>query len=117
MYCTQHPLIQASALCCYCGAGLCAACISRTPSGRIVCTPECAQALTEAEALLMSIRRKTLSGYQFTGYFCFGAGVLLLIFSVLTGYNQQWDVLALQLPIAAGLVSSGVFYLRLANRQ
>jgi len=89
----------------------------KTPSGRIACSAECAKALAETEDTLALIRRKTLDGHRLTGYFCCGAGAALLALSALAGYNQQWDLLSLQLPIALGLGVSGFFYLQLANRN
>jgi len=117
MKCFKHAQIEARAICIHCGIGLCADCAEKTPSGRMACSPECAKALAETESLLTAIRRKTLGGHRLTGYFCCGAGTALLAFSTWAGYNQQWDLLTLQLPLALGLGLSGFFYLRLANRN
>jgi hypothetical protein len=73
--------------------------------------------LTEADATLSAIRRKTLGGHRLTGYFCYGAGIVLVMFAVLAGLEQQWPVFILQLLLAIGLGASGYFYLRLSNRN
>lgn len=117
MKCSKHSNADAQAICIYCGVGLCVECAQKKPSGRVVCSAQCAQALAEMEDSLIGLRRKTLGGHRLTGYFCSGVGAGLLVFSALAGYNHQWDLLILQLPIALGLGICGFFYLRLANRN
>lgn len=116
MNCYHHPDSQAVGVCVHCGSGLCAECAEKTPSQRLVCSPGCAQSLLENEAILASIRRKTLGGHRLTGYFCCGAAVVLLLFSAFAAGNKQWEMVMLEFPIALGLALSGFFYLRLANR-
>lgn len=117
MKCSKHPQSEASAICIHCGAALCVACVEKTASQRIVCSSQCANALADAEESLLAIRRKTMGGHRLTGYFCCGAGVVLLGFSLIAAINQQWEWLSLQLPMALGLLVCGIFYLRLANRS
>lgn len=116
MKCSNHPETEANAVCIHCGTGLCADCATKTPTRRIVCSPECAKDLADAEDVLAGIRGKTLGGHRLTGYFCCGAAAVLGIFSVSAGLEQQWEMLTLQLAAAIGLGLSGFFYLRLAGR-
>jgi len=115
--CLRHPQSEASAICIHCGAGLCAVCGEKTANRRFVCSPECAEALAHTETVLNGIRRKTQGGHRLTGYFCCGVGVAILVFSLIAGFNRQWDLLALQIPLAIGLGVCGFFFLRLANRS
>jgi len=117
MKCSNHPETEASAICMHCGVALCAGCADKTPTRRTVCSPGCAQAVAETEATLAAIRRKTLGGHRLTGYFCCGTAVVLGFIALLAAFGRQWDLFALQLPLAVGAGVSGFFFLRLAGRN
>lgn len=115
MKCHTHSQTDAAAICIHCGAGVCADCAQKTPSQRIVCSRQCAKALAETESTLAAIRRKTQGGHKLTGYFCYGAAVIVSVFALLAGLDSQWGIALLQGLLASGLGASGFFYLRLAN--
>lgn len=117
MICYHHSAQPASAICVVCGIGLCPDCIQRSASGKVVCSETCQQILQQTEANLNAVYHKTSAGHRLTGLFCGGAGLALLVFAVFAGFNQQWEWVALQLPLSLGLFVTGFFYFRLAHRS
>jgi hypothetical protein len=117
MKCFYHPETDALAICIHCGAGVCTNCARRSAAQRITCSDECAKALSETESVLVNLRLKTLGGHRLTGYFCAGAGLVLGLFAGLSGAEGQWLLFSFQAALALGLLVSGIFYLRLANRN
>lgn len=82
MKCSNHTQADAVASCVYCGQGLCPACITRSSSGRAVCSPSCAERAASMEAALETVRQKTLNSSRLAAYFLLAAGFIFGCFGI-----------------------------------
>ncbi len=76
MKCFEHGLVDAVAVCAYCGKGLCADCAKHESSRRMACSAECAAALTKEEDAMTSLLEKSNQSLKATALYCYLSGGL-----------------------------------------
>ena len=76
MKCFLHNSTNAVAVCMYCGRALCPACIPASPSGRVVCSGECATALGRNERALQLLLDKSVHSARASAFYCYLCGGL-----------------------------------------
>jgi hypothetical protein len=119
MKCSNHAPVDAVAACVFCGQGLCSTCITRSSSGRVVCSPRCAGGIAELESAIAAIHQKTLNGYRLLAYLCFAAAALFIslgIYEIVRAQATGRWAMAVFVPIF-GLVfiAIGIGALRLVK--
>ena len=116
MKCLTHKDSEAVAVCVHCGRALCDSCVTRSASGRIVCSQECAAGSKEIEDLIASTRYRSVRGARVVGYFAVSVGVIFCIAAAFLYFVDVWPPAAFVggTGIAIGLV--GVGMLRIKNR-
>jgi hypothetical protein len=117
MNCSTHQEAFASAICIYCGRGLCSTCCIKSSSDRIVCSSECAAALGSAEDAIKSIRGKTITGARSTGYLLLAAGIAFAGFAFVFLRDGIWQLTAFLFTTGAVFVVSGIAFMRIARRR
>jgi hypothetical protein len=75
MKCFKHKT-DAVAVCSYCGRALCEQCITSASAPQIVCSADCATALTRNERAMQSILQKSVQGLKASAFYCFLCGAL-----------------------------------------
>src|SRR4051812_30328195 len=114
MKCSTHPAADASAVCIHCGRGLCSTCITRSASGRIVCSSPCASALQNTEKALNILRLKSVASLRWNGYLTLGSALVFAPFAFLSLRDGIWQLTVLMLPLAVIFAVSGVVFILLA---
>jgi hypothetical protein len=121
MKCSNHTQADAVASCVFCGQGLCPSCITRSTSGRVVCSPRCAERATAMEIALETIRQKTLNSGRLVAYFLFAAAFVFNcvgVYEIIEALSTGTWVMALFLPgIGVVFIAAGIGYLRLAKSK
>ena len=59
MKCSTHLNADAAAVCIHCGRALCPGCITKSESGRVVCSAACLAGLLQTEQALQSLRTRS----------------------------------------------------------
>lgn len=117
MKCTAHQA-EAIAICTHCGRALCADCAKPSASQRIVCSDNCAAALTRADQAMDAILQKSLQSARASAFYSFLCGGLSA-----AGAIGAWFYLPVPFLVwfCAGcslvFVASGIWYGRIARRQ
>jgi len=121
MKCSNHNQVEAVATCVFCGSALCPSCVTRSATGRVICSPGCLSGISNAEAALESVRRKTVGSNRLTVYFCFGSG---LIFGIFAGYEAvgavssgRWDMAIFLGGLAAVFIGMGIAWSRMMAKK
>ena len=118
MKCFKHNASDAVAVCAYCGRALCPDCIPSPTAARIVCSSDCATALSRdanAVQLLLDKSVQTARASAFYCYLCGGlsAGAALAAWFMLPSPFLIYFTVACALV----LVAAGFWYGRVAQKH
>jgi hypothetical protein len=117
MKCTKHSA-EAVAVCAYCGRALCSACIQSPTAPRMVCSSDCATALTRADQAMQMILARSAQSAQASAFYCYVSGGLSAAAAVVAWFMLPSPFLILFTgACAAVLIASGIWYGRGAKRQ
>jgi len=109
---------QAVAVCPYCGRALCPDCIQSSSAPRMVCSGDCAQALSRGEQAVQTVLRQVAQGAKASAFYCYVCGGLSAAAGVVAWFMLPSPFLMLFTGgCALVLVASGVWYGRIAHRQ
>lgn len=117
MKCPAHQA-EAIAICAYCGRGVCADCAKPNASPRMVCSDNCATALTRADQAMEAILQKSLQsarGSALYSYLCGGlsaAGAVGAYF-----YLPVPFLIWFTAGCSVVFIASGIWYSRIARKQ
>jgi sulfite exporter TauE/SafE len=118
MRCETHNQ-EATAICAYCGRGLCASCTRAASSPRIACSDACAQALARTEVAISTILKKHVQGGRAVGYLCDAVGIIFVATGIygfrIAPQARVANFLAVVLGIA--LMIFGVWFHRMARKK
>ncbi len=92
MKCLTHKNVEAIAVCVHCGRALCDGCITRSASGRIVCSKECAAGSQEMEDSIAGTRYQSVRGARIVGYFAMGIGIVFCITAAVFYFEGMWPL-------------------------
>jgi predicted nucleic acid-binding Zn ribbon protein len=117
MKCQIHQA-EAVAVCAYCGRALCADCAKPSGTQRMVCSDNCAAALTRNDRALQLILQKSLQSARASAFYSYLCGGLSAAAAV-----GAWFYLPVPFLIwfTAGcslvFIASGIWYGRIAKKQ
>ena len=120
MKCFSHPS-DAVGICAYCGRGLCNSCAKPTMgtmTARLVCSPECATALSRDDQAMQLILQKSLQSARASAYYSYlcaalsGGGALGAWYYLPSPY-----LIGFTAACCAIFLASGFWYGRIANQQ
>ncbi|HWD21441.1 MAG TPA: hypothetical protein VHB20_19400 [Verrucomicrobiae bacterium] len=115
MNCFKHP-VAAVGVCAYCGRGLCSACAP--DAARLVCSPACEAALTRDGQAMQMILQKSVQSLRASAFYCYLCGGLSAGAAVAAYFMLPSPFLIYFTgACAVALISSGVWYGRVAKRQ
>src|SRR2546428_84163 len=118
MKCETHNQ-DATAICAYCGRGLCADCARAASSPRIACSDVCAQALARTEVAISTILNKHVQGARAVGYLCYAAGIIFLATGIygfrVAPQSRVANLSTVVLGIA--LMTFGIWFHRMAKKK
>jgi hypothetical protein len=108
--CAEHQA-EAIGICAYCGRALCAACARSSKSSRLVCSDECAAALSQNDQTLQLLLRKSAQNARASALYCYLCGGLSLGAAVTAHFLLPLPFL-IYFTIACGIVFilSGAWY-------
>jgi hypothetical protein len=117
MKCATHHS-EAVAVCAWCGRALCADCAKPSPTQRMVCSDNCAAALTRADRAMELILQKSLQSAQasaFYSYLCggFSAAGAVGAYFYLPAPFLIWFCAGCSLVF----IASGIWYGRIARKN
>jgi len=116
MKCNKHDT-DATAICVHCGLALCSDCRRKSPSQRVVCSQECADAILrneQADALTLS---RATKGHTVSAFFCFLMGVIFIVFAALATGFGIWPLGAYLGTMGIGFVIGGFAYRRAGRKN
>jgi hypothetical protein len=115
--CAPHQA-EAIGICAYCGRALCAGCARPSDAPRLVCSPECASALSRNDQAVQLLLQKTVQNAQASAFYCYLCGALSLGAAVGAHYVLPLPFLV-YFTVACGVVFiiSGIWYGRNAKKQ
>jgi len=117
MKCTKHSA-EAVAVCAYCGRALCNDCIQSPTAPRMVCSSDCATALTRADQGLQMILQRSAQSARASAFYCYVSGGLSAAAAVVAWFMLPSPFLILFTgACAVVLIASGIWYGRGAKRQ
>ncbi len=117
MKCAAHHA-EAVAVCAYCGRALCSECIQSPTAPRLVCSENCATALTRADQAMELILQKSLQSARASAFYSYLCGGLSA-----AGAVGAWFFLPVPFLVwfTAGcsvvFIASGIWYGRIARKQ
>jgi hypothetical protein len=117
MKCAAHQA-EAVGVCVYCGRALCADCAKTSTDHRLVCSDNCAAALTRANAAMELILQKSLQSARASAFYSYLCGGLSA-----AGAVGAWFYLPVPFLVwfTAGcsivFIASGFWYGRIARKQ
>src|ERR1700677_3042230 len=117
MKCSIHNNTDATAVCIHCGQALCPGCITKSESGRVVCSATCSAALLRTEQSLNSLRVRSVSSLRAIGYISVATALVVGgggLMELHNGIPQAGYFLLAMTPVFA---ISGFVYLRIAKRM
>ena len=117
MKCSNHNQIDAIATCVFCGRALCPSCITKSNSGRVVCSPACSSGISATEVALESVRQKTLSANRLAAHLLIGLGILFGSFGLFAMSRKQWFISLYLIGAGVLLAVFGFILLRVASRK
>ena len=118
MKCFQHNTADAVAVCAYCGKAICMDCIPSPSSSRMVCSNDCASALTHEGKIIQLLLDKSAQSARASAFYCYLTGGLSAAAAV-----AAWFMLPSPFLIyftgacAVVLILSGIWYQRGARKQ
>jgi hypothetical protein len=115
--CAEHQA-EAIGICAYCGRALCAGCARPSETRRLVCSPECAAALSRNDQVLQWLLQKSVQNAQASAFYCYLCGGLSLGAAVAAYFVLPLPFL-IYFTAACGIVFivSGIWYGRTAKKQ
>lgn len=125
MKCLRHPTTDAVAACAYCGRGVCPDCILSPATVRIVCSTDCATALTRGdEALnqLAAVNQQLLQlsfrNARASAFYCYLCAALSAAAAVVAWFMLPSPYLMFFTGgCAVVLLLSGIWYSRAARKR
>jgi hypothetical protein len=117
MNCFKHST-EAVAVCAYCGRGVCGECITLPNAPRIVCSTDCAAALTRDDRAMQLILEKSVQSLKASAVYCYLSGGLSAAAAVLAWFMLPSPFLIFFTgACAVALIASGIWYTRIAKKQ
>jgi hypothetical protein len=115
--CTRHQA-EAIGICAYCGRAVCAGCAGPSETLRLVCSPECAAALSQNDQAVQSLLQKSVQNAQASAFYCYLCGGLSLGAAVAAHFVLPLPFLV-YFAAASGVVFivSGIWYGRTVRKQ
>lgn len=115
--CAQHQA-EAIGICAYCGRALCTGCARSSETSRLVCSPECAAALSRNDQVVQLLLQKSVQNAQANAFYCYLCGGLSLGAAVAAHFVLPLPFLV-YFSAACGVVFvlSGIWYGRTAKKQ
>ena len=117
MKCSIHPTADATAVCIHCGRALCPGCITKSASGRVVCSEACSKALLQTEQVIHNLRARSVRGARVVGYLSIAIAAVFCGFGAFEFYSGIARLGWFLVPVSAVLAASGVAFLRIARKQ
>jgi hypothetical protein len=118
MKCIKHTATDAVAVCAYCGRGLCPDCIQTPTAPRLVCSNDCAEALSRREKTLETILGQSMRSAQASSFYCYLCSALSAAAAVVAWFMLPSPFLILfTAGCAVTLTLSGIWYGRAARKQ
>ncbi len=118
MNCYKHGAAAAIGVCAHCGRGLCRECLPTPVGARLACSPECAEGLTQAQAAIDLLVRKSLQSLKASAFYCYLCGGLSAAAAIVAWFLLPSLFLILFTgACAVALLASGFWYGRAARRQ
>ncbi|SRR5258708_6501300 len=118
MKCLKHNATEAVAVCAYCGRALCPECIQTPTAPRMVCSSDCAEALSRGEKALEAILQQSVRSARASAFYCYLCGGLSAAAAVVAWFILPSPFLILfTAGCAVVLVLSGIWYGRAARKQ
>lgn|SRR6266446_1056943 len=117
MKCSRHNN-EAVAVCAYCGRALCSKCIEASTTPRMVCSSDCAAALTHADEAIQIILHRGAQSARASAFYCYVSGGLSASAAVVAWFMLPSPFLLLFTSACAiVLIASGVWYGRGSKTQ
>jgi len=116
MQCTNHTDRSAVAVCVNCGSGLCPNCVTKTASGRHVCSANCGASSDALHAVISSIATRSIRTNKATAWFCWLLGALFGVLGGLSLFGGDYFLSAYLLASAAVFAFVGTWLARIARR-
>jgi hypothetical protein len=115
--CAEHQA-EAIGICAYCGRALCVACAKPSETSRLVCSKECAAALSLNDQTLQLLVQKSVQNAQASAFYCYLSGGLSLGAAVAAHFLLPLPFL-IYFTIACGIVFilSGAWYSWTGRKQ
>jgi hypothetical protein len=118
MKCLKHTATDAVAVCAYCGRAVCADCIQAPSAPRVVCSANCAEALSRGEKALETILQQSVRSAQASAFYCYLCGGLSAAAAVVAWFMLPSPFLILfTAGCAVTLILSGIWYGRAARKR
>jgi hypothetical protein len=117
MKCTPHNA-EAVAICAYCGRALCGECAKPSASRRLVCSDDCATALTRNDKAMQLILQKSLQNARASAFYSFLCGALSAGGAIgAKSYLPSPFLIWFCAGCSVVFIASGIWYARIAKRQ
>ena len=117
MKCSKHQT-EAIAVCAYCGRALCADCIPSPAAPRMVCSDNCAAALTRADQAMELILQKSLQSARASAFYSYLCGGLSAAGAVgAEFYLPSPFLIWFCAGCSAVFIASGIWYGQIARKQ
>jgi hypothetical protein len=117
MKCVIHHA-EAIAVCAYCGRALCPDCAQSSATQRMVCSDNCAAALTRDDKAMQLILQKSLQSAQASAFYSYLCGGLSLAAAVGAHFYLPSPFLVwFTAGCSVVFIASGIWYGRIARRS
>ena len=117
MKCLTHNS-EAVAICAYCGRALCADCVKPGITQRMVCSDNCATALTRNDKALALILQKSFQSARASAFYSYLCGGLSAAAAVGAHfYLPSPFLIYFTAGCSAVFIASGIWYGRIAKKQ
>lgn len=117
MKCFKHNT-EAVAVCAYCGRAMCGECVTSPAAPRMVCSTECAGALSRDDRAMQSILQKSVQGLKASAFYCYLCGGLSAGAAIVAWYMLPSTFLILFTgACAVVLFASGIWYTLVSRKQ
>jgi len=118
MKCFNHDTTDAVAVCSYCGQALCKSCVQPRAEQRLVCSSECAEALSCNRNAIQMILQQNLRSAKASAFYCYLCAALSAGAAVVAWFMLPSPFLILFTgACAVVLFVSGVWYDRNARKK
>ena len=118
MKCFKHDTKDAVAVCCYCGQALCGDCAQPGAAQRLVCSAQCAEALSRGELAIQMILQQTVRSAKASAFYCYLCAGLSAGAAVVAWFMLPSPFLILfTAGCAVVLLLSGFWYSQAAKKR